>query len=992
MTTRKARERDNSLWLFTIATILCLLCWLLNPGPGFAAGDVDGDATISAFDASLVLQIVNGTFTPDATQETEADVDEDGEITTSDARVILYWASQEASPLSDEEIDFVEDIVATPISSATETVGTDGGTVAMATGERLTIPAAVLEEDVSMTLSKVDVGDLNPLGNQIWYSLYPDISEFSGVCMTIPNAQLPSPNSNGDRVEAVGLLRYDPLERATVIVNATIEQTDEGLLVCMPGNTQTTAQIQSADDTMLSASAALRRSTLYILVADAAGSMVNSQATLRLLDVPHYEQGLYNFCWATSSAMLTNFHLTPDDATHPWRKPQDFAEAMNIHWNTGGLSFGSLYVGSTFKNYLELITGIEPVISIWPISFASLRLYIKQQIMDHGRPVMLFLPQHSHYVVVTGYETRDGKPYVYINNPSIPRIGLVDWETLIDPDGVNIHSTFTCSVVFPTAGSGAVPVTVNVMGHKDIEPGGLIGLRFKHPETSIPAGASLRYSWFEQPPGEHCFLTSDGEDGGRPAPHIPDYYQMELYLRANSHDTTAANVKAEWRLSCSDPATPTYSGSRNNIALAGNSATNILFEQAMLDDLEGDCTLTVELSNIEAPYQMLDYMDIDMPFGEGIQVSAGSVEGQIQWTPYTGTFNNYKILRRESGGNWHAVAVTVAAAATSWTDSEWQNLDDGTYEYVVLAMHNVNAIALASDIYTATVDSSDGVVIFPDPNLETAVRHWLEAADAIPDGYTGDILRSHLTQLIIMDAGSSNIADLTGLEYCTNLGYLDLQVNNIVDISALATLTQLETLIICGNNIVDISPLTNLTALVQLNLYHNNISDISPLSGLTNLEQLDLNENSGITSLSALSGLTKLRTLATYSADIDSLAPISGLTALHSLILGDHPRLTSVAPVAALTNLEVFTIWSCPITSLAPLSGLTALDYVKANDTEITTISPLVDNSNITNGDTVYVEDNDGLFWAEDCDPANGDITFCTDVQTLENRGVTVHR
>ena len=56
-------------------------------------------------------------------------------------------------------------------------------------------------------------------------------------------------------------------------------------------------------------------------------------------------------------------------------------------------------------------------------------------------------------------------------------------------------------------------------------------------------------------------------------------------------------------------------------------------------------------------------------------------------------------------------------------------------------------------------------------------------------------------------AGNSNISDLTGLEYATNLEGLGLSNNSISDISPLSSLSNLEGLWLSNNSISDLSPL-----------------------------------------------------------------------------------------------------------------------------------------------------------------------------------------
>jgi Leucine-rich repeat (LRR) protein len=128
-------------------------------------------------------------------------------------------------------------------------------------------------------------------------------------------------------------------------------------------------------------------------------------------------------------------------------------------------------------------------------------------------------------------------------------------------------------------------------------------------------------------------------------------------------------------------------------------------------------------------------------------------------------------------------------------------------------------------------------VTFPDPNLEAAIR-------AAIDKPTGDIYPSDLEALTALNASGKGIADLTGLEYCTNLLNLDLGGNlYISDISVLGDLTNLQTLDLHANQISDVSALTGLTNLWNLGLGSNQISDISALADLTNMKYLGLDSN-----------------------------------------------------------------------------------------------------------------------------------------------------
>ncbi len=136
------------------------------------------------------------------------------------------------------------------------------------------------------------------------------------------------------------------------------------------------------------------------------------------------------------------------------------------------------------------------------------------------------------------------------------------------------------------------------------------------------------------------------------------------------------------------------------------------------------------------------------------------------------------------------------------------------------------------------------LVSFPDPNLELLIRDSL----MMPKG---DIYESHLEQIVQLrdritrgdTAVALPLADLDGIQYCSNLKSLILEYAEITDISILAALSGLESLNLAYNEISDLSPLSGLTNLTDLNLNYNQVSDLSPLTNLTNLTNLDLYYN-----------------------------------------------------------------------------------------------------------------------------------------------------
>ena len=123
------------------------------------------------------------------------------------------------------------------------------------------------------------------------------------------------------------------------------------------------------------------------------------------------------------------------------------------------------------------------------------------------------------------------------------------------------------------------------------------------------------------------------------------------------------------------------------------------------------------------------------------------------------------------------------------------------------------------------VNIADPSVQFQDPQLEAAVREFLEQ----PDG----MIRQHkLLTIAWLDASERGITDLEGIQMMRNLASLDLSNNRITDITRVSKLNHLRELNLQGNSVSDTTPLAKLTKLESLNLRENPITDLTSLSQL----------------------------------------------------------------------------------------------------------------------------------------------------------------
>ncbi|MXV85892.1 T9SS type A sorting domain-containing protein [Candidatus Poribacteria bacterium] len=268
-------------------------------------------------------------------------------------------------------------------------------------------------------------------------------------------------------------------------------------------------------------------------------------------------------------------------------------------------------------------------------------------------------------------------------------------------------------------------------------------------------------------------------------------------------------------------------------------------------------------------------------------------------------------------------------------------------------------------------------VTIPDANLRAAI------AETLGKEPNSQITRADMRRLTRLDAHNSDITDLTGLEFATNLNEIRANDNLIEDLSPLAELTQLNViefrhnvisdlsplaglinlnwLIVNDNLISDLSTLADLTHLHGLEISHNAISDFSPLAGLTKLENIWLSENPiadlsefiGLTSLrrfqswgtpvfnlSALTELPKLQVLDICGGDIFDISPLGDLTNLSELYLVGN-EITDISPLANLTGLKRLSLEHNQVQDVSPLAALHNLTWIELSENEILDFSPL---------------------------------------------------
>jgi hypothetical protein len=148
-------------------------------------------------------------------------------------------------------------------------------------------------------------------------------------------------------------------------------------------------------------------------------------------------------------------------------------------------------------------------------------------------------------------------------------------------------------------------------------------------------------------------------------------------------------------------------------------------------------------------------------------------------------------------------------------------------------------------IFFICVISNAQIINIPDQNfknklLQANTNNQTAANTIIDTNANGEIEISEALMVNYLFVAASNISDLTGIEYFTNLQYLFVNVNQITSIN-LSTLTNLIQFR-CNNNNLSNLDLTGLINLVGVNFSHNNISEMN-FSLSPNINQVVCNNN-----------------------------------------------------------------------------------------------------------------------------------------------------
>ncbi|AQQ61275.1 TPA: leucine-rich repeat domain-containing protein [Bacillus cereus] len=290
------------------------------------------------------------------------------------------------------------------------------------------------------------------------------------------------------------------------------------------------------------------------------------------------------------------------------------------------------------------------------------------------------------------------------------------------------------------------------------------------------------------------------------------------------------------------------------------------------------------------------------------------------------------------------------------------------YDNKYQVQFEVNTLNLDKDVPEAQkenkedkVDQQDANVIV-DKQLQRHINKYNLNRENLDNPITKEDLLK-VKSLIVVEAKSKGIKDVSGLEYMTNLENLTLEEVKLKNIKFISDLRQLKSLSITYGELEDIGPLATLEHIEFLTLRNNKISDLSPLSQMKKIKMLDLNSNyikdikplftvkslrtltvaNNQISNAGLEGVHQLKNLKTFEISNNGLSNVEHINGMNKLIeLGlSKNELVDLTPLSKLSGLQKLNLEENYISDITPLSQLTGLYDLKLGSNEIRDVRPV---------------------------------------------------
>ena len=334
---------------------------------------------------------------------------------------------------------------------------------------------------------------------------------------------------------------------------------------------------------------------------------------------------------------------------------------------------------------------------------------------------------------------------------------------------------------------------------------------------------------------------------------------------------------------------------------------------------------------------------------------------------------------KDIAANWQSIlsmkAVYTITRAVSFVDMPIISFEaDETNGVITITVSGEN---LSEEFFIGTQGASAALHISDGNNSIVSASIQILSKIDIPDlalkkylvdNYdyddNGEISIAEAENITMVNCSGKGVADLTGLESCTNLVTLDCSNNNITKIE-LPNLAQLET-ITCNDCPIELMNFNGCTSLQYLNL-----QDATTNAIIGN--KLHINKYNQAKSLTIDVSNTTMEHIFVCRSEILAYLDVSKNTQLKHLEVYVNPNLKSI-DVSTLVNLEILDLGDCDLTNLDVSKNLMLTElYVTNNKLSTIDVSKnkqlkvlkckgnQISNLNVSNNDkleTLILEDN----------------------------------
>ena len=245
----------------------------------------------------------------------------------------------------------------------------------------------------------------------------------------------------------------------------------------------------------------------------------------------------------------------------------------------------------------------------------------------------------------------------------------------------------------------------------------------------------------------------------------------------------------------------------------------------------------------------------------GFAATPGDQSVELRWQAPTGGYvAHYEVRRGVSEspifGSWRAITGARREVVDTGSGHRQMRHTVGGLANGLLHTFEIRAIGIdgagrAARSQAFLADSPDTPVAIEDVRLSSAIARTLGKTApagqpppaAAPTGATFDpvtITQGEMATLTHLDLRTTNITNLAGLNYASNLQSLLLRGSRVSNLEPIVGLPFLASLDLGANSLSDISALAHMPALERLWLNDNAIADISPLVANAGLGEGDI--------------------------------------------------------------------------------------------------------------------------------------------------------